>query len=171
MSRRGQLVLVAAVVVAAALVPMLVAYLQLGYPADAAVERTDPPSVSDARRALDVATYRAATAVVRTDRSSANASASLVERDLARAAESLDARGAPRDRVYRVRGNESAATVFARTNCPGGERRQFGRCRVVDGVVVQNRVGTWTVVAVAVDLRIVGPETRTRVTFVLRPYR
>lgn len=171
MSRRAQLVLAAAIVVTAALVPMLVAYLQLGYPVDAAAERADAPGVEEARGDLDRATYRAATEVVEGNVSTASAAATTVGEHVDRVAEGLSARGAAHDRVYRIAGNGSAATAFARGECPGGERRRFGPCRAVGGVVLQRRVGVWTVVAVAVDLRIDGPDERIRATFVLRPYR
>lgn len=171
MSRRAQLVLAAAAVVAVALVPMLLAYLQLGYPVDAAADRADAPGVDEARADLDRATYRAAEAVVDGDIATASTAAATVDERLDRVAEGLSARGAAHDRVYRVDGNDSAATAVARTACPSGEHRRFGPCRALGGVVVQRRVGMPTVVAVAVDLHIDGPDEHVRATFVLRPYR
>jgi len=56
---RGQVVLLAAFVLAVALVPMVVAYLQLGYDADLA-PRTDRAPETDAERLLDRAVYDAA---------------------------------------------------------------------------------------------------------------
>lgn len=169
MSSRGQFVLAAAVVVALALASMAVAYVQLGYPADAAAERADEPDVADARRTLDVAVYRAAESVV--DADDPSAAAERVDRGLGSAAAELNASGAAADRAYRVRQNASTADAVARTDCPRGERRRFGPCRTVNGVVLQNRLGTPVVVAVAVDLSVAGPGVDTRITFVLRPYR
>jgi hypothetical protein len=169
-SRRGQFVLAAAVVVAAALVAMAAAYVQLGYPADAAADRADSPAVADARQTLDTATYRAAEAVVDEDKSASTA-ADRVHRTLAAAAAELNAAGVENERVYRVRGNASVATAVARTDCPRGERRRFGPCRALTGVVVQERLGAPVVVAVAVDLHVAGPGVTDRSTFVLRPYR
>jgi hypothetical protein len=48
---------------------------------------------------------------------------------------------------------------------------QFGRCVAFDGFVLQERAGDATLLAVAVDLRVVGPDERSRVTLLLRPYR
>jgi hypothetical protein len=48
--------------------------------------------------------------------------------------------------------------------------RQFGRCIATDGFVLQERAGDATLLAVAVDLRIIAPDERTRVTLLLRPY-
>ncbi|MFB6281952.1 MAG: hypothetical protein ABEH40_08035 [Haloferacaceae archaeon] len=170
-NRRGQFVLAAAVVVAVALVPMVAAYAQLGYPADAAADRADRQDVADARRALDAAAYRAAQAVVDADDPSAAAAAERVNRTLSAAAAELDAAGTPRDRAYRVRGNATVAGGVARADCPAGDRRRFGACRAIGGVVLQDRLGAPVVVAAAVDLRIDGPATDARVTVVLRPYR
>ncbi|MFB6080356.1 MAG: hypothetical protein ABEJ81_05105 [Haloferacaceae archaeon] len=171
MSRRGQFVLAAAVVVAVALVPMAAAYFQLGYPTDAAAKRADTRGLSDARHTLDAATYRAAEGVVAADEPSPTVAAERINRTLSAAVEHLNEAGASHDRVYRLRTNDSTADAVARTDCPDGERRQFGPCRAVDGVVLQERLGAPVVVAVAVDLSIHGPRTTTRVTFVLRPYR
>lgn len=49
--------------------------------------------------------------------------------------------------------NESATRAWARENCPVGPNRQFGACRASDGVVVQERAGDTTVLAVAFDVR------------------
>jgi hypothetical protein len=167
--RRGQFVLAAAVVVAVALVPMLTAYLQLGYPADAAAERADTPRLADARAALDRAVARSAAAVADRPPADGTAAAERVVTALDRTTEALSAGGAPADRTYLVAGNATVAADLARTDCPTGERRRFGGCRAVGGVVVQERLGRPTVVAAAVDLRIEGPDERTRVTLVLRP--
>lgn len=171
MNRRGQFVLAAAVVVAAALVPMVAAYAQLGYPVDAAAERAAPPDVADARRTLDAAAYRATARALDADDPSATAVAGRINRTLTAATAELNAAGAATDRAYRTGENATAAEAVARTDCPGGERRRFGSCEAVGGVVVQDRLGTPVVVAVVVDLRVDGPATDARVTFVLRPYR
>lgn len=169
MSRRAQFVLAAAVVVAVALASMAVVYVQLGYPADAAAEQADEPDVADARRTLDVAVYRAAESVV--DADDPSVAVERVDRGLNATAAELNASGAADDRAYRVRQNVSTADVVVQTSCPRGERRRFGPCRAVNGVVLQNRLGTPVVVAVAVDLSVAGPGVDTRITFVLRPYR
>jgi hypothetical protein len=170
-SRRAQVVLAAAVVVAVALVPMLVAYLQLGHPPDAAARAADrdDDAVDDARRYLARATTRAAPGardVAWTNRSDA---VRRVNDSLAAATARLEARGAARERVYRVGYDRAAAARLARRDCPRGDDRSFGPCEAVDGLVLQERLGETTVVAVAFDLSLSSPRRTTNATVVVRP--
>ncbi|MBC9985411.1 hypothetical protein E4P24_03390 [Haloferax sp. AS1] len=65
--------------------------------------------------------------------------------------------------------NDSAASGWALRNCPDGPSREFGPCVADDGVVVQERAGETTVVAVLVDVRIATPRSRTDLTVAARP--
>ncbi|MEF8820100.1 MAG: hypothetical protein V5A31_07550 [Haloferacaceae archaeon] len=171
MSRRAQAVLAAAVVVAVALVPMLVAYLQLGHPPDAAataVERDDE-AVGDARRYLDRATTRAAADARGVAWANRSTAVRRVNDRLANATARLSARGAARDRTYRVAYNRTVAERLARDACPRGENRAFGGCEAADGLVLQERVGETTVVAAAFDLSVSSPRRSTNATVVVRP--
>jgi hypothetical protein len=162
---RGQLVLVAALVVAVALVPLALAYLQLGYAADVGADADAPPDGSDAVRALDRALANATRTVAgRYD---------WIQRDRAvdRVTDRLDARtervaaaGADRGVVYEFRRNGSAAERWAARNCPRGEDREFGDCRALDGVVVQERAGETAVLAAVYDVRVVADGGRTTLT-------
>lgn len=169
--RRAQVVLAAAVVVAVALVPMLIAYLQLGYPADAAADRADRDDLADTRQYLDRAAYDAARAVVGTAWRNRTTGALRLNATFRNATARLDARGTARDATYTVAYNRSLAERVATRRCPSGEHREFGRCVAVDGFVLQERARDVTLLAVVVDLRIITPTERTRVTLVLRPYR
>lgn len=171
MSRRAQAVLAAAVVVAVALVPMLVAYLQLGHPPDAAataVERDDD-AVDDARRYLDRATTRAAADVRGVAWANRPTTVRRMKDRLANATAQLEARGAANERVYRVAYNRTVAERLARDACPRGDDRAFGDCEAAGGMVIQERVGETTVVAVAFDLQIRSPRRSTNATVVVRP--
>ena len=169
MTRRAQAVLAAAAVVAVALVPMLVAYLQLGHPPDAAARAADDEGLADVRRSLDRAATRAAAradgaAWANRSRAYRRANATLAD-----AAARVEARGAARDRSYRVSRAESVAARLARVDCPRGARRAFGPCEAVGGVVLQARAGETAVVYVALRVRVRSPEGQTDATLVARP--
>jgi hypothetical protein len=161
---RGQLVLLAAVVVAVALVPMAVAYAQLGYDADHSADAPDV-TLDDVRRSLDAAFTTAALDVDGTaDASDATAAASAVREDLRAAVRRLERDVAATDRGLVVSYNATAAAAWADERCPGGAGREFGDCRVESGLVVQSRAGETTVLAAGFDLSVVGPGERTNAT-------
>jgi len=56
--------------------------------------------------------------------------------------------------AYSVDYNRSAARAWAREGCPKGPGRRFGSCDARDGVVVQERAGETTLLAVAFDVRV-----------------
>lgn len=156
MSRRsrGQLVLVAAAVVAVALAPVVVAYLQLGYHADvrAGAEFEDP--AADATRLLERAVHGAAADHRGEPWRRRAAVVAGVRADLEPRLATLEASRLDEGIAYRVVYNESAARSWARERCPRGPGRAFGPCRVLDAVVVQERAGETTVLAVAFDLEV-----------------
>lgn len=165
---RGQLVLLAAALVALALVPMAFAYLQLGSHPDVASSTAGSRPAEDAVRAVE--------------RAAANASAGVsgaypwAERADAVAAFG-DAFAADAARIERSRLRESvavgiepnttAAAAWGGANCPAGPNRRFGPCETFDGAVVQERTGGTTLVAVAVDVTVTEPRGTTAVTVVV----
>lgn len=156
-TERGQLVLVAAVVMAAALVPLTLAYLQLGYRASVPV--ADDP-VRDATGSLERALVDAADGIpgqyAWADRSGA---VDTVRRRLRPTLSTLNRSRLDDGTALGVAYNASRAREWARANCPGGAGRAFGPCRADRGVVVQERAGRTHVLAVAVDVRVSGPAT------------
>ena len=167
--RRGQLVLLAAATIAIALVPMAVAYLQLGYHADvaASADRGDP--ARNAERVLERAVHDAAGAVA----------GEYAWADRRRAVDDIDATLEPAVRElesarveegvgYAVERNATAAERWAAANCPSGEKRAFGPCEADDGIVLQERAGEATVLAVAFDLHVVEDRATTDATLVVR---
>lgn len=66
----------------------------------------------------------------------------------------------------RVRYNHTAAAAWATANCPRGDGRRFGACRAEDAVVLQNRVGEATPLAVAFDVVVTRERGTTEVTVV-----
>jgi hypothetical protein len=167
--RRGQVVLVAAAVVALALVPVLFSYLQLGYHDDvtASEQYTDP--TRNAERFLERAVVDASDGVPADyNWGQRRAAVSEVRDRLAPRFDTLQAARVERGTVYRVRYNRSAARAYANEHCPGGPDRQFGPCRADRGVVVQHRAGETHVVAVAVDLTVTGERRTVAETIVVR---
>lgn len=168
--RRGQLVLVAAGVIAVALVPMLVAYLQLGYAGDVAASEDYTAPTRNVERVLERSVDNASQGVPAEytwdDRRDAVAA---TRSRLSPALDSLRTARLDRGTVYRVGYNQSRAQAWANRQCPGGPDRQFGPCRAVDGVVVQDRAGRTHVVAVAFDLVVTSDDRHVEKTLVVRP--
>jgi len=165
---RGQLVLVAAGVLALALVPIAFAYLQLGYHADvrAGVEYDDPGR--NAERLLERGVHDASADVQgeyewwqRED------AVAAVRAGLAPRLETLRAARVDRGTAYEAAYNDSAAAAWATRNCPGGPDRQFGDCEAIDGVVVQDRAGEAAALAVALDVRVTTEDGRSSATLVV----
>ncbi|WP_336336835.1 DUF7261 family protein [Haloarcula brevis] len=171
MTRRGQLVLVAAAVVAVALVPILVASLQLGYHDDvrATADYDDDPT-ADALRVLERA--------VATESASVPKQYAWAARDSATAA----VRGGLQPRLDRLRTsrveagvyydvsyNGTAAREWSVADCPSGPDRQFGDCVATRGIVVQDRVGRTHVLAVGFDVTATTERGETTVTVVVEP--
>lgn len=172
--RRGQFVLLAAVVVVTALVAMLAAYAQLGprtSVADPAVERT---SVADAKRALERSVAETTTALANgTDEGDERprAVARAADDRLGPAAANVESAGSTRGVAVTVTRNDTAATQWAEAACPRGQSRRFGDCVVTDGVVTQPRANGTAVVAVAFDVTAQGRRGTMEATFVVRGVR
>lgn len=162
--RRGQLVLVAAGVVAVALVPMVLAYLQLGYDADVRAGGDLAAPTENAERLLSRAVHDAAV----NDGRSLDAAVERTRSDLAPWLDRLRSSRVADGVTYRVTYDDRAARAWADRACPGGDGRVFGPCRVRDGVVVQQRVGDVHTVAVALEVIVVTGDGETRLTTVMR---
>lgn len=171
MNERGQLVLIASVVITVAIVPIAFAYLQLGYDGDvepaAAVE--DPEE--DAHRVLVRAVHDASVDVPRQySWTSRSAAIGAVRAGLDEPIEAVETgfldQGIARDVTY----NDTAATAWANSNCPSGPDRQFGACEADRGVVVQNRSGRTHVLRVAVDLDTTTERRESSVTWLIEAW-
>lgn len=165
---RGQTVLLAATVIALAMVPLAVAYLQLGAHPDVAAP-ADEPDGERTVRALDRA-LADARAGVPSGHPWQNRSEGVakVRTRLAPAIDRLETAGVAEGVARSITYNETAAGEWAGTECPGGPARQFGDCEAIDGVVVQDRLGETHVVAVAFDVRVTTERGTTELTVVVR---
>jgi len=167
-TRRGQLVLVAAVLVAVALVPVVLAYLQLGYHDDvrATGEYDDPTADTDG--VLDRAVTDVSGDIPRdyawTQR---DAAVTAVRDDLEPTRSRLRTAEVASGTVTNVTYNDSAASAWRAGNCPRGPDRQFGDCVADRGVVVQERVDRTHLLAVAFDVTTTTEHGETTVTVVL----
>lgn len=165
---RGQLVLVAAAVVAVALLPVVIAYTQLGYSGVATTEPTATTPEADAVDALERAAFEAA--VDRQGEAAwANRSrvAVAVRDEFDDRAAAIERRDLEGGRHHVVERNATAATAWADERCPSGDGREFGACEAVAGVVLQERAGDAHVLAVAVDVRTVTEDGSYDGTYVL----
>ncbi|MFB6107563.1 MAG: hypothetical protein ABEJ82_01825 [Haloplanus sp.] len=167
---RAQLVLVAAGVVAVALAPVVLAYLQLGYQADVRASADYDAPAANAERFLSRAVHEVGTNVTGEYDWTARDRAIDATRDaLAPHLDRLRTARLARGTAYAVDYDEAAATDWASAACPGGPARQFGPCEARRGVVVQERAGTTHVLAVALDVRVTTDRGRTEVTLLVRP--
>lgn len=153
MSRRGQLVLLAAVALALALVPMTLAYLQLGYHADGDAVTVDNDRLSETEMTLS-RTVDDASATIPAEYAWSNRSAAIqTVRDRLRSTiGSLNTSRLPEGTVVHITYNQSRASGWASNNCPKGPNRDFGSCSAEKGVVVQNRRDETHVLAAAFDV-------------------
>jgi hypothetical protein len=167
---RGQLVLVAAGVLAVALVPILFAYLQLGYHGDVTASTDYENTDRNAQRFLDRTVHDATVGVSRNhswrDRIDA---VDAVRNRVNTTRTRLETAHVESGIVYQTAYNQTAAQGWVSANCPGGPDRQFGRCVADRGVVVQNRVGETHVLAVVIDVTITTERGTRRLTFVVEP--
>jgi len=164
-ARRGQLVLVAAVVVAVALIPIVVAYLQLGYHADVRAGGDYDDPTGDATRTLTRALATASADVPAahgwTDRDDA---ATTVRDRLEPRIEHVERARLDAGTARSLSYNATEAQRWAASSCPSGDGRSFGRCVAIDGVVVQERADRTHVLGVAVDLTVTSERGRTMAT-------
>ncbi|PSP93413.1 hypothetical protein BRC91_09920 [Halobacteriales archaeon QS_4_62_28] len=163
--RRGQLVLVAAVVIAVALIPMVLAYLQLGYHADvrAGSDTVDP--TADATGTLTRALHSVAASVpAEYDWSRRSDAIDTVRSDLAPRIETIERARIEAGTARSITYNRTRAQRWMNGDCPDGPGRAFGPCRATRGIVVQERDNRTQVLGIAVDIRVTSDRGRTTAT-------
>lgn len=162
---RGQFVLVAAVVVAVALVPIVLAYLQLGYHADVRASGDYDDPTADATGTLTRAVATATADVpANYDWSERGAAVTTVRDRLDSRIEHVEQARIEAGTARSVTYNQTAAAAWAASSCPDGPGRAFGPCEAIDGVVVQERAGETHVLGIAVDLVVTTQRGRTVAT-------
>lgn len=164
---RGQLVLLAAAVLAVALVPVVLTYLQLGYHEDVAASGDYDAPGEDAARFLDRAVHDAATTAGTDDWGDRRGVVTAVHGELDPRLKTLAASRVESGTAYSAAYNQSAARAWQREHCPSGPNRQFGRCVADRGVVVQQRAGETHTLAVALDMTVTTERGRSELTVVV----
>lgn len=164
---RGQLVLVAGVALALALVPLVFAYLQLGYHEDVTgASGMDPLEQVD--RTLTEAVHDVATDIPSTYQWGArDLAAQTVREGLDDRFEDVETARLADGIAIELALNHTRAIEWETDNCPVGPDRQFGECSVDEGVVMQDRGGDVHVLGVGLDVRVTGPEGQARLETVV----
>ncbi len=157
---RGQLVLAAAAIVAVALVPVLFAYLQLGYHPD--VGSTPEPETpgEDAIAHLDRAAHDAETSIAGEYAwDECEDAAAAVRDELEGPIESLETSRIDSGTAYEVSYDDAYSTERPCLPTQRGSDGDFGPCHADDGVVFQSRAGEAVLLAVAFDVVVTTPNT------------
>ena len=164
---RGQVVLIAAIALAVALVPLVLAYLQLGYSADVRPGTATGPGAETTRtldRGLQNATADIPAAY---DWSERERAAATVRDRLNETLVAIERSRLADGTAIVVTYNESHTAAWLTANCPGGPDRQFGACRAVNGIAVQERRGQTHVLGAAFDVTVTTPKTDLQFTTVV----
>lgn len=165
---RGQLVVLAAAAIAIALVPMALAYLQLGYHADVQTATVEDDTVPAVERTLHQSLISASSDIPARHgwRNRSGAVTTLRER-LRPSIDSLSTARLDDGTEIEVTYNDSRAQAWESEHCPRGPDRDFGPCRTDRAVVIQERDGRTHALAIAVDVRITTPDSTVQVSTVV----
>jgi hypothetical protein len=165
---RGQLVLVAAAMLALALIPLGFAYLQLGYHADIQAATAESSPGSETLRLLERAVHEAGDEAVGQPWAGRAGTAARVNSALAADIDAIEAAQVERGVATEVRQNATEAAEWTTANCPEGSGRLFGDCETRGGLVLQERGNETHLLAVAFDVQIVSERGETTLTVVIR---
>jgi len=156
-------------VLAIALVPVLFAYLQLGYHGDVTASTEYDAPTRNAERFLERAVHESSRNIsgnyTWADRQDA---VETVRRRLDERVATLATANIESGTAVRTTYNQSAAETWADRHCPDGPERQFGACTARRGVVVQDRLGETHVLAVALDVTVTTERRTEQLTFTKR---
>lgn len=167
-NERGQVVLLAALVLVVALVPIVAAYLQLGYEGETHAGIDSEPE-QDTRRLLERSVQEATNTIPASYEWSERQNAAERVRDrLEPTAKGIEQSRLESGVTQQLAYNESRADEWAEGHCPSGPDRQFGPCESIDGIVLQERAGRTHVLAVVVDLTTTAAARESTLTTVIR---
>lgn len=164
---RGQVVLVAAAVLALAIVPLGFAYLQLGSHADVRAQSAEASPGSETIRLLERAVHDAAGDTAGQPWPGRAGAAARVNRSLRMHIDDIAAAQVDRGVAAEISQNESAAAAWTAANCPEGRGREFGTCESRGGLVLQERAGETHLLAVAFDVTVVSERGEAELTVVV----
>jgi len=160
-------VLIAAVALAAALVPLVLAYLQLGFHDDiGASNGADAPTQAD--RTLEQGLHNATVDIPNSSAwANRDDAVQRVKQRLESTIEAVNRSRLDAGQLLQVSSNQSRATDWVARNCPSGPDRQFGNCEASRGLIIQDRAGRTHVLAMAVDMQISTPESEMQLTVII----
>ena len=165
---RGQLVLLAAGVIAIALLPIVFAYFQLGYTGDVRAGEEVAAPDTETLRALERAAFDAGSEVQGTyPAGQSDAARSAFLDRFEQRVDAIETARLESGVVVEVDRNRTAASTWSTRNCPGGPGQEFGACTVDTATVLQDRAGDVHVLAVGVDVRIATADGHVEGTYVL----
>lgn len=165
---RGQVVLVAAAVLAFAIVPLGFAYLQLGSHADVRAQSAEASPGSETVRLLERAVHDAAGDAAGQPWAGRAGAAARANQSLDAHIDDIAAAQVDRGVAAEITQNGSAAAAWSAANCPSGRGREFGACESRGGLVLQERAGETHLLAVAFDVTVVSERGTTELTVVVR---
>ena len=165
---RGQMVLVAAAVLALAILPLGFAYLQLGSHADVRAQTAEASPGSETVRLLERAVHTASGEAAGQPWAARSGAASQANRSLESDIDAIEAAHVDRGVAAAIDQNASTAAAWRSENCPSGSGREFGACETRGGLVLQERAGETHLVAVAFDVTVVSERGETELTVVVR---
>ncbi|UWG49871.1 putative pilin/flagellin [Halalkaliarchaeum sp. AArc-CO] len=165
---RGQLVLVAAAVLALALVPMAFAYLQLGYHGDVGADVEAETELGDTERSLERAVEHASGEIDgeyswNRREAAVEGFRDLLEDDL----DTIERLGHTEGVVIEIASAAEPASAWQAETCPSGPMRSFGPCERIDNVVVQERADETALLAAGFELRLATPDDEATVEVVV----
>lgn len=165
-SRRGQLVLIAAIALAIALVPLVLALTQLAFHEDVGAGTTTD-WMGESERTLERALVDASGDTTEYEWHDRSSAATAVRENLSEVIHSIERSGLEAGTAISIEYNTTRTASWLSETCPGGPDRQFGDCEVSAGIAVQERSGETHVLGVAVDIAVTTPETESTLTTVL----
>ncbi|PSQ44467.1 hypothetical protein BRD17_04085 [Halobacteriales archaeon SW_7_68_16] len=165
---RGQLVLAAAAVLAVALASIAMAYVGLGYDADVETVGPERDRLGDTVGTLSRAVHVAGANATGTDWDRRERAVTTVREGLDRRIGAIEGASVGDGAATTVTFAPEAAAEWARTGCPGGTDREFGTCEARGGIVVQERAGETTVLAVGTRVRVRTADAVRETTVVIR---
>lgn len=165
---RGQLVVLAAAAIAIALVPMALAYLQLGYHEDVQTATVSDDTVPAVERTLHRSLVSTSSDIpARYSWQNRSDAVTTLRERLQSSVESLSTSSLDDGTAIEIAYNHSRAQSWESTHCPRGPDRDFGPCQTDRAVVIQERDGETHILAVAVDVHVTASDGSVQVTTVV----
>ncbi len=167
-SNRGQFVLLAAVALAIALVPIALATVQFGYHADVRTSPTETDRLVGLEQSLSRATHEAAASVPAAHSwSERDGALQAVRAELSMSLQRLNRSRLARGTTVSITPARQAAKTWARSNCPTGRGQPFGACLAHQGLIIQNRANRTHVLGFGVTVSVSGQNRWERYTTVI----